>query len=187
MPLLLFLHGIGERGNNIENIKKYALPKYAERIDIPYIIIAPQCLKNNFWDYHIRDLEKILKEVFEKYNYDKNRVCILGSSMGDYGAWNFIIQRPALFKGIVSVAGAPMLALKENLNILKDKKILMYHGDKDDIIDIRESKQTYDILKEIGAKYIDFKIVKNDNHFLTSHAFKDEYMYNWLDNNIKGE
>ena len=184
MPLLLFLHGIGERGNNIENVKKYALPKYMAKFDIPYIVIAPQCLENNFWDYHIRDLESILERVHKKYKFDKKRICILGSSMGAYGAWNFMIQRPNLFKGIVSVAGGPMLPLENNLKKIKDKAILMYHGDKDDIIDIEVSKYTYDKLKAIDADNITFKIVKDDNHFLTSHAFKDDSLYEWLSKNI---
>lgn len=70
MPLL-YLHEIGERGNEIKNVEKYALPKYMNKFDIPYIVVAPQCSKNNFWDYHIRDIELILKKVYEKYSYDK--------------------------------------------------------------------------------------------------------------------
>ena len=56
MPVLVYLHGIGERGNNLEDIEKYALPKYMNRFEIPYIVIAPQCQDNNFWDYHLREL-----------------------------------------------------------------------------------------------------------------------------------
>ena len=48
MPVLVFLHGIGERGNNLADIEKYALPKYLNEFDIPYIVIAPQCHENNF-------------------------------------------------------------------------------------------------------------------------------------------
>lgn len=184
MPVLLFLHGIGERGNNLELIEKYALPKYLNRMDIPYVVIAPQCLEGNFWDYHLRDIEQILEEEYKIYHYDKNRVCILGCSMGAYGAWNYIIQRPNLFKGIVAVAGGIMLPVKQNLLLIKDKPILLYHGDKDDVVDISESENAYNKLKEIGANNIELKIVKDDNHFLCSHAFKDKYLFEWLERNI---
>lgn len=184
MPVLLFLHGIGERGNNLELIEKYALPKYLNRMDIPYIVIAPQCLEGNFWDYHLRDIEQILEEEYKIYHYDKNRVCILGCSMGAYGAWNYIIQRPNLFKGIVAVAGGIMLPVKQNLLLIKDKPILIYHGDKDDVVDISESEKAYNKLKEVGANNIELKIVKDDNHFLCSHAFKDKYLFEWLERNI---
>ncbi len=184
MPLLLFLHGIGERGENIENIEKYALPKYMNKFDIPYIVVAPQCTNNNFWEYHLRDVEKVLEEVYKKYKYNKNRVCILGSSMGAFGAWNYIISRPNLFKGIVSISGGIMLQLNQTLKPLKEKAILMYHGSADDIIDVNESIRAYNKLKNIDAKNIELKIVENDNHFLTSHAFKDKYLYEWLRKNI---
>lgn len=187
MPMLLFLHGIGERGENVEEVEKYALPKYMNRFDIPYIVVAPQCSSHNFWDYHIRDIEKILEEVYLKYKYDKNRVCVLGSSMGAFGAWNYLMSRPDLFKGIVSVSGGIMLPIKETLLPLKDKAILIYHGDKDDIIDVNKSIEAYNKLKNIDATNVELKIVENDNHYLTSHVFKDKYLYEWLSKNIKGD
>lgn len=184
MPLLLFLHGIGERGKSIESVEKYALPKYMNKFDIPYIVVAPQCTNNNFWEYHLRDVEKVLEEVYKKYKYNKNRVCILGSSMGAFGAWNYIISRPNLFKGIVSVSGGIMLQLSQTLKPLKEKAILMYHGSADDIINVNESIRAYNKLKNIDTKNIELKIIENDNHFLTSHAFKDKYLYEWLRKNI---
>lgn len=184
MPLLLFLHGIGERGENIEAVEKYALPKYMNKFDIPYIVVAPQCTSNNFWDYHLRDVEKVLEEVYEKYKYNKSRVCILGSSMGAFGAWNYIISRPHLFKGIVSVSGGIMLPMDQTLLPLKEKAILIYHGSDDDVIDVNESISAYDKLKSINSTNIELKIIENDNHFLTSHAFKDKQLYEWLEKNI---
>lgn len=187
LPVLLFLHGIGERGNNLSDIEKYALPKYLKQgLELPYIIIAPQCSKNNFWDYHLRDIEKILEIERKKLNFDKNNIFVLGSSMGAYGAWNYIIQRPNIFKGIISVAGGIMLQIKENLEKIKDKSILIYHGDNDDIIDVNQSIEAYNKLKSIGATNIKLKIIKGDNHYLTSHAFKDRYLYEWLLKNTKG-
>ena len=184
MPLLLFLHGIGERGNNIKDVEKYALPKYMNKFSIPYIVFAPQCGSSNFWDYHLRDIEKILDVVYKEYHYDKDRVCILGSSMGAFASWNFIMERPSLFKGIVSVSGGIMLPIKDTIIPIKDKAILLYHGDNDDVIDVTKSIDAYKKLKEYGASNIELKIIENDNHYLTSHAFKDDYLYNWLNKNI---
>lgn len=118
-----------------------------------------------------------MKKVYEEYMYDKEKVCIMGSSMGAFGAWNYIVSRPNLFKGIVSVSGGIMLPIKQVLMNVKDKKILIYHGDKDDVIDVSQSVNLYDKLKKIGATNTELKIVKNDNHYLTSHALKDKYLY----------
>ena len=186
MPVLVFLHGIGERGNNLSDIEKYALPKYMNKLDIPYIVIAPQCHENNFWDYHLRDVEKILGIEHEKFQFDKNNIFILGSSMGAYGAWNYLIQRPNLFKGIIAVAGGIMLPLDQILLPIKDKAILIYHGDNDNVINVKQSIIACNKLKNIGATNVELKIIKGDNHYLTSHAFKDEYLYKWLLQNTKG-
>lgn len=186
IPVIVFLHGIGERGNNLRDIEKYALPKYMNKFDIPYIVIAPQCHEDNFWDYHLRDIEKILDIEYKALNFDKDNIFIAGSSMGAYGAWNFLLQRPYLFRGIISVAGGIMIPIKDVLLPIKDKAILIYHGDKDEIIDVSQSITAYNKLSDIGATNIELKIIKGDNHFLTSHAFKDDYMYEWLMKNTKG-
>lgn len=187
MPLLLFLHGIGERGEKIEDVEKYALPRYMNEFDTPYIVVAPQCSQNNFWDYHLRDVEEILKIIYKEYKYDKKRVCITGSSMGAFGAWNYFVSRPDLFKGIISVAGGIMLPIRQVLLPVKDKPILIYHGDNDDVIDVNESITAYNKLKSLGSNSVELKIIKDDNHYLSSHAFKDKYLYEWLDKNIKGK
>lgn len=165
LPVILFLHGIGERGTNISDIEKYSLPKYLKNIDIPFIVIAPQCLENNFWEYHLRDVEKIINIEYKKNKYDKENIFLAGSSMGAYGAWNYLIQRPDLFKGIISVAGGIMLPIKQNIEKVKNKKILMYHGDKDDVVDVNVSIKTYEKLKDGNAKDVELKIINNDNHF----------------------
>lgn len=72
--------------------------------------------------------------------------------MGAFGALNYIIQRPNIFKGIVSVAGGIMLPINQNLKLIKDKRILIYHGDKDDLIDMNESISAYEKLKNLGAE-----------------------------------
>ena len=185
LPVILFLHGIGERGTNISDIEKYSLPKYLKNIDIPFIVIAPQCLENNFWEYHLRDVEKIINIEYKKNKYDKEKIFLAGSSMGAYGAWNYLIQRPDLSKGIISVAGGIMLPIKQNIEKVKNKKILMYHGDKDDVVDVNVSIKTYEKLKDGNAKDVELKIINNDNHFLTSHAFKDQYIYEWLEKKVK--
>lgn len=185
LPVILFLHGIGERGTNISDIEKYSLPKYLKNIDIPFIVIAPQCLENNFWEYHLRDVEKIINIEYKKNKYDKENIFLAGSSMGANGAWNYLIQRPDLFKGIISVAGGIMLPIKQNIEKIKSKKILMYHGDKDDVVDVSVSIKTYEKLKDGNAKDVELKIINNDNHFLTSHAFKDQYIYEWLEKKVK--
>lgn len=184
MPCILFLHGIGERGNNILDIERYSLPYYLNEFEIPYIVIAPQCHENNFWDYHLRDVEKILNIEEKIYNFDKSNIFVLGSSMGAFGAFNYIIQRPEIFRGIVSASGGIMLPVKENLNRIKDKPILMYHGKEDDIVNVKSSILAYEKLKEVGASNIELKLIDNEKHYVCSTTYKEPYVYKWLCKNL---
>lgn len=182
LPVILFLHGIGERGTELSDIEKYALPKYMNIFDIPFIVIAPQCHNNNFWDYHLREVEKIIDKEEDLYNFDKGNIFLCGYSMGAFGAWNYLIERPELFKGIVSVSGGIMLPIDATLNLLKDKPILMYHGRKDDIVDVSYSINAYNKLVELKAKDIKLRILENANHFLSDEVFTDPNLYEWLKN-----
>ena len=87
---------------------------------------------------------------------------------------------------IASVAGGVMLPLDQVLLSIKEKAILIYHDDNDDVIDVKQSIIAYNKLESIGAENIQLKIIKGDNHYLTSHAFKDKYLYEWLEKNTKG-
>ena len=180
LPVLLFLHGIGERGSNIEDIKRYSFPNYIGKMDIPYICICPQCLDNNFWEYHLRDIEEILEIVINEFQSDKNRICIMGSSMGACGAWSYIMQRPNLFKCLVSASGRASLPIDENIKRIVDKSFLIYHGTNDDVIDYKNSIEIYDALINNGASDVELKLVENENHYLCSTAYKDPYVYKWL-------
>ena len=64
---------------------------------------------------------------------------------------------------------------------------MIYHGDRDNVVNVNESINVHNKLMAIGASNVELKIIKNDNHFLTSHAFKDKYIYEWLEKNIKGD
>lgn len=79
-----------------------------------------------------------------------------------------------------------MLPLDQVLLSIKEKAILIYHDDNDDVIDVKQSIIAYNKFKSIGAENIQLKIIKGDNHHLTSHAFKDKYLYEWLEKNTKG-
>ena len=180
LPVLLFLHGIGERGKNIGDIKRYSFPNYIGEMDIPYICISPQCSENNFWDYHLRDVEEVLKAVIDEFCCDSTRVCIMGSSMGACGAWNYIMQRPELFKCLISASGRSGLPIEENVKKIINKSFLIYHGTEDNVISHTNSIEIYNALKRCGAKDVEMKLIDGEGHYLCSTAYKDPYVYKWL-------
>ena len=80
-PLILFLHGAGERGEDINHVKRHGLVKIVEQESaFPFIVISPQCPKGQWWSMDL--LAALLDEVEKKYRIDKNRIYVTGLSMG---------------------------------------------------------------------------------------------------------
>lgn len=176
-PVILFLHGIGERGNDVNLVKKFGIHRYMKDLDIPFVVISPQCHENNFWDMHFADIELLLKEIEKEYRIDVNRICLIGTSLGAYGAWNFAMQRPNMFKTIVSIAGGAMLP--KYASSLKHMSIYIAHGEKDRSVDISESLVIADALKKEGAD-VTLDIVSDCGHELCTKIFEKEELYKWI-------
>lgn len=176
-PVILFLHGIGERGNDIRMIKRYGIHRYTKEMNIPFIIVSPQCKENNFWDRHFSDIEELLEKIKEKYRIDLERICLVGVSLGAYGAWNFVMERPNMFKSVVSIAGGAMIP--KYANLIKETPIYIAHGEEDCEVDIKESMEIAEELISIGGR-VKLNIVANSGHELCTKIFEDESLYKWI-------
>ncbi len=73
-PLVMFLHGVGERGNVLELVKAHGIPKIAETSELPFVAVAPQCPDYCNWDMLFDDLYELLKEIKSGYDIDEDRV-----------------------------------------------------------------------------------------------------------------
>ena len=180
LPILIFLHGIGECGDNIDDIKRYSFPAYIDNMEIPYVTICPQCSRDHFWNYYLRDIERILDKTIKEYKCDRSRVCIMGSSMGAVGAWDFIMQKPELFKCLISASGRAGMLIEETVSRITNKSFLIYHGTCDDIINYKNSVEIYDVLVKLGAKDVTLKLVDGGNHYICSTTYKEPEVYKWL-------
>lgn len=179
-PLILFLHGIGERGNDINLVKKYGIHRYLNNIEIPFIVLSPQCHQDNFWDMHFKDIELLLKEIQMQYRVEINRICLVGISLGAYGAWNFAMQRPNMFKSIVSIAGGAMLP--KYAPVIKHIPSYIAHGELDKEVDVRESIRIADALIKAGAN-VKLDIFSNSGHELCTKIFEKKELYQWISDN----
>ena len=105
-PLILYLHGIGERGSKLTLLMKHGIPKIVENQDVfPFITISPQCPDNTFGSEHYDALKATVDEVSAKYAVDDRRIYLTGNSMGGYGSWGFAMATPELFAAIAPVCG----------------------------------------------------------------------------------
>src|SRR3989441_7902445 len=103
-PLILFLHGAGERGTNLSKVAAHGPPKLVKQgKDFPFIIVSPQCPANQLWDNDV--LLALLDDVEAKYKVDKSRVYLTGLSMGGYGSWSLGLAHPGRFATIAPICG----------------------------------------------------------------------------------
>lgn len=179
-PVILFLHGAGERGDNIELIKKIGIHRYIDNMDIPFIIISPQCSHNNFWDTHFSEIEILLDEIKNDYRVDLERICIVGISLGAYGAWNFVMQRPNMFKSIVSIAGGAMMP--KYAKLISHIPAYITHGSLDDNVKISESIEIADAVIKVGGN-VKLVIEEACGHELCTKVFEKKELYDWIISN----
>jgi len=176
-PLLVFLHGAGERGDDLAVVKKHGPPKLVDSLPVlqPFIVVSPQCPKEQWWDV---DLVKALTDaVVEKFKPDRTRLYLTGLSMGGYGTWGLTTKFPDFFAAAVPVCGGgdPAQAAK-----IKDLPIRVYHGAKDEAVPLARSQEMVDALKAAGAKDVELTIYPDLAHDSWTPTYADPKLYEWL-------
>ncbi|QQS35403.1 MAG: prolyl oligopeptidase family serine peptidase [Ignavibacteriales bacterium] len=174
-PLVLFLHGAGERGSDIEKVKAHGLPRLiSEGKNFPFIVVSPQCPENQFWNTDM--LAALLDEIESNYNVDKNRIYVTGLSMGGHGTWSLALQQPERFAAIAPVCG---WSNPEKACTLKEIPIWVFHGAKDFVVPVSSSEQMVDKLKECGAD-VTLTIYPEAGHDSWTETYNNDELYKWL-------
>lgn len=203
-PLVLFLHGAGERGD--DNLKQlvhggqmWLNPVNRERY--PAFVLVPQCPPEEYWAYEsrptsfmpaempvqqeatriFRTLKELLDTCLAMPGVDKGRIYVIGLSMGGMGTYDLAVRYPQIFAAAIPICGT---VNPVRLPAAVDVKFRIYHGDADNIVPVEGSRQAYKALKEAGAEveYIEFPGV---NHGSWTPAFNDPEFMSWLFNQKK--
>ena len=176
-PLILFLHGSGVRGDDLEKIKKAGLPRIVEtKKDFPFVVVSPQCPKDKFWPSQNQVLIALLVELTEKYPIDPNRIYLTGLSMGGFGAWQLGCKYPERFAAVVPVCGGGDTT---EACRLKDTPIWAFHGALDDTVPVEQTTKMIEAIKKCGGnpKITIYPDVGHDSYKL---AYDDPELYKWL-------
>jgi predicted peptidase len=177
LPLVMFLHGAGERGNNLELVKKHGIPKRLEQgQEFPFMVVSPQCPKDSWWPLELDALKGLLDDVVSKHNVDKKRIYLTGLSMGGYGTWYLAGMYPKLFAAIAPICGGGDFVLGEQLTQMP---IWAFHGDKDNVVPLSESQRMVDIVKKAGGK-AKLTVYKNVDHDSWTQTYANSKLYEWL-------
>jgi predicted peptidase len=138
LPLLVYLHGAGERGRNFEHVYRHAIPKLIkEGREFSAVVLFPQCPAQFIWNNMVKELKALIDSVMKEFGIERDRVVITGSSMGGYGTWEFGMCYPESVAAIAPVAGG---GVAWRTSKLKGIPVIAYHGDKDDAVLISQSE-----------------------------------------------
>lgn len=176
-PLLVFLHGSGERDSDLESVKNHSPFTNQSLIKSPLALLAPHCPKDIQWD--TTALYELIREVSSKYNVDKSRIYLTGLSMGGWGTWKLAEEHPELFAAIAPVCGPVDDYMLEEVVKLKNMPIHIYHGALDDLVSPIYAITIHQELKKINANSQIF-IFSNDNHNSWDSTYSDPKFYEWI-------
>ncbi|HVG31646.1 MAG TPA: alpha/beta hydrolase-fold protein [Pyrinomonadaceae bacterium] len=155
LPVILFLHGIGQRGTggflSTDGVKGAMLRHYLEKV--PAIILLPQCRRGSYWSDPVMDqmVTASLAQTVAEFKADPSRLYLTGVSMGGYGAWHLASEHPNMFAAIVSICGGSPLYEGERFNKIARRvgktPVWVFHGSDDRVVPVTESRQMVEALK----------------------------------------
>lgn len=176
-PLVIFLHGAGERGNDLELVKKHGPPKLiAEGKDFPAIIVSPQCSTGRWWHAQLLELTALVDEIEEKYKVDKSRIYLTGLSMGGFGTWALGAYTPERFAALVPICGGgEALAARA----LTKTPVWAFHGAKDAIVPLKRSEDMVEALKRSKGN-VQFTVYPEAQHDSWTETYANPDVWKWM-------
>jgi len=176
-PLIIFLHGSGEKGTDLEKLKIHGPLKYAKTHELDAYILAPQCPENKYWESE--ELYLLIQKVLAENKIDKSRIYLTGLSMGAWGSWNLAFAHPELFAALVPIAGfVDRVPMVENCKI-STIPIRIFHGLQDDIVDANYSIAIFNKLRGCN-KDIKLQLFDDANHDSWTRVYDNPAIYEWM-------
>jgi predicted peptidase len=185
-PLIIFLHGAGERGNDIEKVKVHGIPKLVEQKaevlqKYEFIAISPQCPSGQNWNAINNALIKLIKNCIEELNVDTSRIYLTGLSMGGFGTWNLICKYPHAFAAAAPICGGLSGDGSEKLNDITHVPLWVFHGAKDTAVHLSGSANPVAKLNELDAN-VKFTVYPELEHDSWTITYNNPNFYKWLFN-----
>lgn len=174
-PLILFLHGAGERGSNMSNVRLQGIPDFLRgQNNFPFIVAYPQCPSGQYWQISL--LNDWFKKVLSEVDADESRVYLTGLSMGGYGTWHWAAAHPEKFAAIIPICGGgePTRAKQ-----LAKMPTWAFHGQKDNIVPVEETLQMAEAIKAAGGNP-KVTIYPEAYHDSWTPTYTNPDIYSWL-------
>ena len=195
-PVLLFLHGSGERGDDPWSAAKHGPPKLlrgeglsarehlaARKLRQHFIVLSPSCPPKTWWDPE--GVLAVLDHVLASHPVDRGRVYLTGMSMGGYGTWALGTAHPDRFAAIAPICGggefaSAFMSSNHKRDALLSLGVWAFHGGKDPIVPAAESERMTAMLQHMGVKRVDLTIYPDAQHDSWTESYANPELYDWF-------
>ena len=182
-PLILFLHGAGERGSNLSLVAQHGIPKIAAtNAEFPFLVISPQCAAGATW--RTEDLLALLNHVTRQEKIDRRRIYATGLSMGGYAVWSLAVAYPRRFAAVAPICGggdAKQVIHKpgSRRRALRTLPIWAFHGAHDDLVSPKESEEMVEAFRKIGNS-AKLTLYPDVGHDCWTRTYENPELYDWF-------
>lgn len=174
-PVLLFLHGAGSRGTSTDTLRNNPFFKCIEPLNLPFVIVAPLCSENTWFDL-FEHLKELVKEVARLPYTDEKRIYLTGNSMGGYGSWQLAMSMPEYFAAIVPICGGGMYW---NTGRLVNVPVWAFHGGIDGCVLPRESEKMVEAVNKAGGN-AKLTIYPEAGHDSWTPTYSNPEVFEWM-------
>lgn len=176
-PLLLFLHGAGERGDDLDRVRRHGPPRLlGEGAAWPLVVVSPQCPAGETWWEHLRTLAALIDDVVARHGIDEDRVLLTGLSLGGMGACRLAAAEAQRFAALAPVCGtAPWSLAPERLRHLP---VWAFHGEEDEVVLPDESRELVAALRALGGD-ARLTLYPGVGHAAWEPAYADPELLDW--------
>lgn len=188
-PLILFLHGSGERGNNNTDQLNNSANGAMRLLDNgnlavqPVFMVAPQCPANGDWSgATLTAALTAVDQIVAQYNIDPDRIYITGLSMGGYGTWRAVAQRPDFFAAAVPMSGGGSTSQVDSVSAIP---FWFFHAQNDPTVNVNGSINLVNALRSAGARVI-FTHYDTGGHGIWPKGYITPLLFDWLVSQQRG-
>ena len=188
VPVIIFLHGIGQRGEGgfvpSGGATAAFARQYLERV--PAVVLLPQCSRGRYW--HESEMERMvmaeLEQTAAEFGADAKRLYLTGVSMGAFGAWHMASAHPSKFAAVVSICGGSPLRSGDRFTPIARKvattPVWVFHGSDDPIVPVSESRQMVEALKSVEGNRVRYSEYEGVGHRVWLNALGEPDLMPWL-------
>lgn len=176
-PLVIYLGGGAQNGNDLNKLKTYGVPYYVEQgQEYDFIIASPQCPEKKYWTTE-NWFDSLYMDLTSRYRIDTTRIYVTDISNGGFGTWQVALDYPERFAAIAPLCGGVNDSDTAKIGNLRELPIWTFHGTADDMIPIAETERVVSKLEAYG--YIRFTRLPDEGHGI-QYLYQDRKIFDWL-------